>query len=360
MPYDWVKSADRIIKALSGRTRTLDQVPFFPINDEQIITRVHGLTVKELYSSPKLFANAIVSTAEFIKTDVIVVPTAYAGPAEALAFAEANNKTDKILWHDYKPLAIFPGEVCKTEEDIDKLEIPDHSKSDIWNTTFNTAKIIQEKTKYVQNIGTGIWSVVQELRGLNAYKDIRRNPDLLLRLCEKVYQSQLDAYNNWIEKVGNPAFIFCTGYSFNKHMMSFQDAMKFEGQFIKRMQEKIKVPFILHNCGTSPYFEEICKEINFVAINGSHPLDIKYWIKFKEQFPKVTIIGANIDVSREMMTGTPQDVEEKVKQNISTLAPTGRYIVGPICCLPWGVPIPNVLAIPEAIRKYGTYPIQPQ
>ena len=49
--------------------------------------------------------------------------------------------------------------------------------------------------------------------------------------------------------------------------------------------------------------------------------------------------------------------EEKVKENIVNLAPGGRYIVSPICCLPWGVPLPNVFAIPKAIEKYGTYPI---
>jgi hypothetical protein len=39
----------------------------------------------------------------------------------------------------------------------------------------------------------------------------------------------------------------------------------------------------------------------------------------------VTIIGANIDVSRELLNGTSQDVEDKVKENIINLATGGRY-----------------------------------
>jgi uroporphyrinogen decarboxylase len=139
--------------------------------------------------------------------------------------------------------------------------------------------------------------------------------------------------------------------------MSYQDAMKYEGQFIKRLQEKTKVPFVLHNCGTNPYWN-ICEDINLAAVNGSHPLDIKFWIEFREKFPKITIMGAKIDVNREMLTGSPQDVEEKVKENIFNLAPKGRYVVAPICCLPWGVPLPNALAIPNTIEKYGRYPLQ--
>ena len=358
MPYDWIKSAGRVMMAMSGNVKQLDRVPFFALIDEQFISRIMGITTREILSSPETYANCIIKTAEFIQADTIQIPSAYAGPAEAYAFAEANNKMDSIHWYDYKPIAIKQGEVCKTEEDIEKLEIPDHSKVDLWETTFTAANIIKEKLKYPQSLGVSIWSVVQELRGVDAFKDIRRNPDLLLKLCEKIYESQLDVYNNWVEKVGSTPLIMYTGYAFNKHMMSFKDAMKYEGQFIKRFQEKIKAPFILHNCGTKPYFKEICREIDFIAVNGSHPLDIEYWTEFQNEFPKVTIMGANIDVSREMLTGTPQDVEEKVRENIINLAPGGRYIVSPICCLPWGVPLQNVFAIHKAIEKYGQYPIK--
>ncbi len=356
MPHDWMASANRLIQTFAG-SKKVDKVPYFPIVDEQMITRVMGITVKELYSSPKRYANALIATNLFFRSDIFPIPTAYAGPAEAHAFAEKNDRLDTIIWYDYKSMSIKQGEVCNTMEDIDKLEIPDHSKSELWTISYETAKIVRDKIRIPQNFGLGVWSVVQQLRGIQAYKDIRRNPDLLLKLCEKVFQSQLDAYENWIEKVGQVSFIFYTGYAFNKHMMSYQDAMKYEGQFIKRLQEKIKVPFILHNCGTKPYWN-ICEDINFIAVNGSHPLDIKFWIEFREKFPKITIMGANIDVNREMLTGSPQDVEDKVKENIFNLAPKGRYIVSPICCLPWGVSIPNALTIPNTIDKYGHYPIK--
>lgn len=358
MPHDWIKSATRMISMLSGITRKVDKVPLFAIIDEQLATRITGITAREMLSAPKTYANSIRISAEFVKADSLQLPTAYAGPSEAYAFAEANNKMDLIKWNDYKPLDIKQGELCKTEEDIEKLELPDHNKCDLWKTTFEAANILKEQTKFPQMMGFGIWAVVQELRGIQAYKDIRKNPELLLKLCEKLFESQMDLYNAWMEHVGSSVFIFYPAYSFNRHMMSFQDAMKFEGQFIKRFQEKIKVPFILHNCGTSPYWEEICKEINFIAVNGSHPLNIEFWTDFQKKFPKITIMGANIDVSREMMTGTPMDVEDKVKENIHNLAPNGRYVCGPICCLPWGVPLPNILAIPETIKKLGHYPIK--
>ena len=357
MGHDWIASRKRIGATLSGSTN-IDKVPYFPMICEEIICRVSGKTFKELISSPKSYANASILTSEFLKSDNVVIPTAYAGPAEALAFAEANNKEEFIKWYDYKIFMIKQGVVCKTEEDVEKLEIPDHSKISLWENCFSAASLIEKKINLRQGSALGIWSVVQELRGIEAYKDIRRNPDLLMKLCEKVYQSQMDLYDLWSEKVGGGHHILFTGYSFNRHMMSFEDAMKYEGQFIKRIQKRTKARIILHNCGTSPYIDKVCSELDIAAINGSHPLDIEFWVDFKKKFPKVTIIGANIDVSRELLTGIPLDIENKVKENIVNLAPGGRYVVGPICCLPWGVSLSNMMAIPKAIDKYGHYPIK--
>ncbi len=356
MPYDWEASARRLRATLAGST-DIDRVPFFPLACEELICRISGKTLRELLSSPKTYANAAIATYEFIKSDTLSIPTAYAGPAEALAFAEANNKEDVIKWSDYKVFMVRQGAICKTEEHIESLEIPDHSKISLWDTCLSAFNIAREKTHFSLSCSLGIWSVVQELRGIQAYRDMRRNPELLLKLCKKVYESQMDLYNYFIEKVGASRTIFFTGYAFNKHMMSFENAMKYEGQFIKQFQKETKARIILHNCGTSPYFKEVVKEIDFIAVNGSHPLDIEYWIDFKKQNPKITIIGANIDVSRELLTGTPIDIEKKVKENIKNLAPGGRYAVGPICCLPWGVSLNNIMVIPKAIKKWGVYPL---
>ncbi|NVM28538.1 MAG: hypothetical protein HWN65_06820 [Candidatus Helarchaeota archaeon] len=355
--HDWKASFNRVLRAINGSKR-IDKVPYFALIDEQMLTRINGINVRTLFSSPEIYAKSALIANEFLNTDIIALPTVYAGPVEAVAFAKTNNKTNCIKWFDYQPIFVEQGVICKTEEDIEQLKIPDHGKMKLWNTTFQASKILFEKTEFPQNIGLGIWSVVQQLRGVQAYRDMRQNPEILLTLCEKIYESQMDVYRNWVDKVARSPLIFYTGYAFNRTMMSFEDAMKYEGQFILRMQKEIGVPFILHNCGMQPYFEEVCKEIKFAAVNGSHPLDINFWIDFKKKFPKMTIMGANIDVSQELLTGTPQDVEEKVKENIINLAPGARYIVSPVCCLPFNLPLPNIMAVSNAIEKYGHYPIE--
>ncbi|MFX1445601.1 MAG: hypothetical protein ACFFHV_19470, partial [Promethearchaeota archaeon] len=139
MGHDWVASVNRIFRTISGSKR-IDKVPFLAFAGEQMICRITGKTVRELYSSPKIYSNAIIETFEFLNADSINVPSAYAGPSEALAFAEVNNKLSAIKWFDYKSLMVKQGEICQTEEDIERLEIPDHGKNDLWKNSLLTAK----------------------------------------------------------------------------------------------------------------------------------------------------------------------------------------------------------------------------
>ena len=165
MPHDWEASKRRTGATLAGSSK-IDRVPYFPLACEEMICRVSGKTLRELLTSPKAYANAAIMTYEYLKADTFSIPTAYAGPAEAFAFAEANNKKDVTKWFDYKVFMINQGAVCKTEEDIEKLEIPDHSKIQLWDTCLSAVKLANEKTRFPHSSSLGIWSVVQELRGV--------------------------------------------------------------------------------------------------------------------------------------------------------------------------------------------------
>ena len=91
-------------------------------------------------------------------------------------------------------------------------------------------------------------------------------------------------------------------------------------------------------------------------MNGSHPLDIDWWVEFKKKFPEITIMGG-LHVNAEMENGTAKEVEKRVKDFISALGPYGRLIITPTCCMPWRVPLNNIKAVTDAVERYGSYPI---
>ena len=170
--HDWKASLDRVLRTLSG-SRRIDKVPYFAIIDEQMITRINGINVRTLFSSPKIYAKAALIANEFLNTDFIFLPTVYAGPVEAVAFAEVNDRMNCVKWFDYQPIFVEQGGICKTEEDIERLKIPDHSNSKLWNTTFEASKILYEKTQFPQNLGLGIWSVDKAKGSVIWYKRTR-------------------------------------------------------------------------------------------------------------------------------------------------------------------------------------------
>ena len=343
---------------------TPDRVPLVYLTSEDISARVAGLSIREMLSSPEVLADKTIMINDFLGGDgMATAVNVYCGPLEGLAYAIANDKKEAFVWKDYTSPFVREGLICKTEEDIEKLKIPDHREIEPWPTLFKAIAIIQEKTGMgLEQFSPSLtWSSVQMLRGSQAYIDVRMNPDLLLSLCEKIYASQWDYYQAYCEIAGQPGFAFQCTYAFNKHMLNFEDAWKFEGQFIVRFAKESGLPLVIHNCGFKPYhielIERLQKEgVTILALNASHPLDIDWWVEFRKKFPEITIMGG-LHVNSEMENGTEKDVENRVKEVIMKLGNDGRLIITPTCCMPWRIPLSNVKAVTDAVEKYGKYPI---
>ncbi|MGQ9730925.1 MAG: uroporphyrinogen decarboxylase family protein [Candidatus Zipacnadales bacterium] len=72
---------------------------------------------------------------------------------------------------------------------------------------------------------------------------------------------------------------------------------------------------------------------------------------------KVALIG-NIDCGRLLSWGTPQEVKQAVKQAIAVAGPGGGYMVSSSNSIHSSVKPENLLAMAEAVREYGHYPLQ--
>lgn len=360
--YDWAASSGRITKTIIGEEP--DRVPLLYLPQEQTMTRVTGKTVREILKSPENIAKASIKTSEFLGMDAVVLLPGYAGPYMGKAFADVNGKPEYFNWFRYSTPYLKQGALCKSAEDIENLKIPEnYDEIEPFCHLPEAAEIIREETGQIPNgklFGPCLtWSNVQMLRGTKAYRDQRKRPELLLKLCEKIYDSQWNFYQWWKDNVFDPWMAINYQYAFNASMMSFEDAWKFEGQFVERFSEESKLPIIGHNCGMEPYWERTTEKLDLLGVNGSHPLDLDYWVEFREKYPEVLIMGASIYVNAELLNGTPRDVEERVKDNIQKVASKNpRFIACPVCCPPWGVSLENYEAVKNAVRKHGEYPIQ--
>ena len=64
-----------------------------------------------------------------------------------------------------------------------------------------------------------------------------------------------------------------------------------------------------------------------------------------------------MDTQQVLPHGTPEDVKAEVRRRIRDFAPGGGYILGAVHNIQTGVPVENIIAMYEAGKEYGQYPI---
>ena len=173
----------------------------------------------------------------------------------------------------------------------------------------------------------------------------------------------LDIYFDWAEifaericQLGFDMFVTTDDFAFKTGMFFspqvFKDLM-FERY--KRVVDKLTIPWILHSDGNIMEAVPMLIELGVAGIHPNEkgamdPIDTK-----KAFGDKICVMG-NVDLNLLGM-GTPEDVDAEVKELIRTVGPGGGYIITSGNSLASYLIPENVIAMADAVRKYGAYPI---
>ena len=144
----------------------------------------------------------------------------------------------------------------------------------------------------------------------------------------------------------------------------FSPAM-FRRFFVPRLREIVErchqhgVPFFKHTDGNIAALGEAflseCGFDGYHAIEPAAGMDI-FALK-KSHGSRMTLLG-NVDCGRLLCLGEPEEVIAQVKQLIRGCAPGGGYVLSSSNSIHSGVKTKNFLAMLEAARKFGQYPIR--
>lgn len=349
--YDWKSRIQRVTNALTGQK--VDRPPFLIMAAEQMITRVMGCTIQDLYNDGKYWAKATLKTQEFFGSDI-----PYVALDPALLTAEAFGA--RFLHRKYLTSTATPEDrLIKHPEDVDKLEVPDHSRAGLYPALVEAYKYLKEYTKspildyfFFSDL---TWGPIQQMRGDQAWMDFYLNPDLLPKLAEKVYEFNLALFEYWKKELGRPMIDLNISYLGNKDMASYKDFWEIEGKWLKKFREKTKMGVIMHNCGRQPYWEQMIEDIKLIGVQPTFTSfgesDVNYWKEMKKKY-NIFIIGT-LNQTGPTLHGTPEDVEKEVLENLEALTPGGKFILSHGCEIGWGVPLENVMAIKSAVEKFG-------
>ena len=80
--------------------------------------------------------------------------------------------------------------------------------------------------------------------------------------------------------------------------------------------------------------------------------------ELKKKFGDKLTFWGTIDNQWTMPFGTVEDVINETKLRLKTVAPGGGLILGPAHNIQAQVPIENIMAFYDTVKKYGNYPIQ--
>jgi len=253
------------------------------------------------------------------------------------------------------------GSVVETEEDVDKLDIPDphrHGRMPIWIEAANIiAKRVGKKVWIMGRADQGPFDLAAELRGIERFViDLYRNPSLAHGLLRKTTEAGVEfakaMYETGVhmtafgESIGGPDFVSPKLYE--------EFAYPYEKEAIQELK-RAGIPVSLHICGAATPI------LTLMADTGATILEIDQKVDIGEAKrlvgDKVTLMG-NLDPTNVLFLGTPQKVEQECRECVEKAGRGGGLILSSGCDVPMWTKFRNLDAMMRATKRYGTYPLE--
>ncbi len=205
-----------------------------------------------------------------------------------------------------------------------------------------------------------MWSVF--LRGFeNLLMDFLLDPGFAHELMDKVLAMSLRVARRAL-RAGADAIVIADDYAGNLGPL-FSPAIA--GEFvIPRLKQMVDMIHeeggmaIKHSDGNLwPILDQMV-HAGIDALNPIEPLANMDIVKVKQKYGRQLCLIGNIDCGHLLPHGTVEEVTTAVKECIAAVAPGGGFIISSSNAIHSSVNPANYRAMIEAVRKYGSYPIQ--
>jgi len=331
---------DRVIEALA--LREPDRVPWVELEIEQIVVdRVLGKPHVPVDKPLGLYNRNV---------------------EEEKAFSRLLGK-DNILYSFRPPIfcdfmkgedgvLFYSNGHIRTREDLKKMVFPDPEDKSFFKPAEEFAKN-KEEFAAMATTRLGFAATYLSMGMTEFFMALNEDLEFVLEV--------MDRYMRWVSRimeiVSNIGFDFVSA----SDDMAYKTGSMISPKMIKdifipkmkKVAESISIPWMTHSDGNMlPIIDEWLK----LGQNGIHPIEPGAMdiCEVKAKYgSKVCLVG-NIDVDL-ISTGTPEQIEEVVRDLIHHIAPGGGYILSSGNSIPSYASIDNVFAISEALKKYGSY-----
>ncbi|MBP7460120.1 MAG: nucleoside 2-deoxyribosyltransferase [Candidatus Delongbacteria bacterium] len=206
-----------------------------------------------------------------------------------------------------------------------------------------------------------IFTMVWEMMGFENFSiALFENPDLVAELFDTIGRLVYSMFHTMVQMDMVRAIWYSDDIAYAGGLMVGPDVLRtYFFPWLKKIGDLARdyqKPFLYHSDGK---LWMVMEDIIQAGVTALHPIEPKAMdiVEIKNQFGHSLCIIGNIDLAYTLTRGTPQEVEREVRQRIETLAPGGGYCLGSANSIPEYVPYPNYLAMIQATRQFGRYPI---
>lgn len=255
-----------------------------------------------------------------------------------------------------------------TVADLDRYAWPDPHDPGYVAGLADDARTLFENTDYAIEASCGFYSFFETAYALRGYEqlfmDFIQHPDFVVALFAKLLELNMAGTRRFLDAAGKYIQIFRAADDLaaqNGLLISPKMYRKFlkpvQARYFEFVKTHTDAILLYHSDGNVlPLLDDLI-EIGIDAINPVQPSALGDLAEVKAQYgDRVTFWGA-IDTHRVLPYGSPADVAAEVRQRIRELGPGGGYVLSSVHSILVDVPPVNVLAMADAAREFGGYPI---
>ena len=253
--------------------------------------------------------------------------------------------------------------------DLDRHPWPDTDDPGYTYGLADEARDLYENTDYAimaDPIFKSFWELGYMLRGLELFLvDLVTAPEFVTALLERLLIINARLTARFLDAVGPYIQVFRIaddlatqrGPLMSPH--TFRQLLKpFYKRYIELVKSKTPAKIFFHSCGNVTELLDDLIEIGVEIINPVQVSAMGDTAALKARFGDRLVFWGGIDTQHVLPHGSPSDVEEEVRRRVRDLAPGGGYVAAAVHNIQPDVPPQNVLAMAEAVHKYGVYPLR--
>lgn len=211
-----------------------------------------------------------------------------------------------------------------------------------------------------------LWEPAFTLLGLDrALMDLVANEEFFHALMEKLFTITCAVTKRFLEIVGPYLTVIRTSDDLatqRSPMMSPATYRKMIKPYHKRYFAMIKqytdAKIFFHSCGNIVGLLDDLIDAGVEVLNPVQVAAFRDPAEVKARFGHRLSFWGGIDTQWALPYGTPEQVREEVKLRIHQFGPGGGFVAAPVHNIQPDVPPRNVLALSEAVREWGLYPLR--